>query len=335
MRTGVVALALTAAFAVVAVPNAVAEQGAPCTWAASKIAAPDGYDPAGVRVRGTDSRGNFVGVVSIPAANNSKVAVWTDGRPRVADELGELMYPSVADENSSGTVLLSAGFVAEGRSKTVLFTGAHTGRGTTTELVAPAGYRVTGGTALNERGDVLGSAEPVTGGKTVSVLWSTLAAGPIVIDSSAGLGTDLDDDGTVLLEDSSTGLASLWRNGEVTRLALPEGNRPVISGLRSGKVIGYHVTSWPGAQSFLWDGPANVLELEQGGTAAAINAGGLIAGRRDAIDGKTGVWRNTTFLGDLPLPDGLRSVTDLYLIGDDDTIFGQETGYGAIRWTCT
>lgn len=334
MKKSVLALALMTVGALVGAPNAAAEDVALCEWAASKVVAPEGYDPKSVAVQGTDSHGNYVGYVRLPGSMQSKVAVWTDGKPRVAHELDGLGHMSIIDENSSGTVLLQVGFSSSGRYSPALFAGAHKGEGTITELVAPDGYHTVAARALNNRGDVLANARSVEDGRMVTLLYSTGAAAPIVIDTAVGIGLKLNDDGSVLLE-PSVGQAHLWRDGELTPLTMPPGGQPTYSDMRSGKVIGAYQTTWPYSQAVLWDGPSRLRELKGGATATAINGRGLIAGHRGRFDGPAGVWLNTRFLGDLPLPEGVTAARELKVIGDDNSIFGRSSDYdAAIRWTC-
>ncbi|MGW6929422.1 hypothetical protein ACWGE0_05095 [Lentzea sp. NPDC054927] len=308
---------------------------APCTWVVSKVLTPDGYNPDFTQVQGTDSHGNYAGTSLRPGANTFDLVLWTNGQPRVVDGLQHLLHLQMADENSAGTVLFSAGWPAQQRTVAMLYSGGHQGAGSFTELVPPAGYRVSGVTALNERGDALGRGERISDGQAVSLLWSTLAAGPIVIDSSLGAPTDLDDDGTVLLSGRDSRSASLWRNGQVTPLAADPSKQLFVEAIRNGKVVGYQVESpWPDSQSLLWDTDGNVRYVEDGGTAFAINAGGLITGERSTMTGKASVWRDTTFLGELPVPDGVTFVSELFVAGDDNSLYSKASNYGPLRWNC-
>lgn len=336
MKTSVLAIALTMLGAVVATPSAVAEEKASCTWTASQVVAPEGYDSKKVRVVTTDSRGNYAGTVSPPNPEpmDGDVVIWTGGRPRVADELGDISYPTVRDENSSGTVLLSARFNAEGRNKTVLLSNAHSGRGTVTEVVAPAGYTDVSGIALNERGDVLARARSIKEGQQVAFLFLANKPEPVVVETWSMAAVDLDDDGTVLITPFSGGYGYLWRDGQHTFLTVPEGTRPSLTGLRSGKVIGYDSTNWPDALGLLWDGPDSVSKLEKTAIISKINAHGTIAGLR--APEKPGVWQGTKYLGDLPFPVGVTGMRSMDALGDDGSIFGlANAGEGSVHWTST
>jgi hypothetical protein len=326
---GLLAIAILAVGAVVGAP--VAAAASTCTWHVSKVPTPAGYDERHTEVRGTDSHGNYVGIVLSTTSDAFRVVLWTDGQPRFVDLFDDFTYPQVADENSAGDVLVS------GHQNSTGDTGAFryaSGTDTLTHLPSPAGYETDYAVAINEHNDVLAVGHSVKDGHAVSLLWSSLAVGPVVIDSPYGQGIDLDDDGTVLLYDGHSNPAHLWRHGQTT--ALP-GNAPLLfDGMRAGKVIGTQIQTWPESQSLLWnDRSVAPRPLDQGGLAQAINVHGLVAGKRDTLVGPAAVWQDTTYLGDLPLPDGARSVPDISLIGDDDTIFGRASDYGPMKWICT
>jgi hypothetical protein len=313
-RIGLIATAVVALGAITALP-ATAETKT-CDWHVAKVPAPVGYTEQRTWVTGTDSHGNYSG--------------WVESN--IADELGDFTYPQVVDENSAGTVLVSGGERGTRRRGAFLFAGGHSGHGTLTYLPSPTGYETDYATALNERGDVLARGHAVKDGHAVSLLWSTLAAGPLVIDTPVGDGIDLDDDGTVLLYDSYKGQGNLWRHGQIVPLT----GEPsaLFHAIRDGRVIGEKTVAWPDSQSLLWTDPGTPRPIDNGGTAQSINAHGLIAGNRDTYSGPPAVWSGTTFLADLPLPTGLSSDGD-YLVGDDGTIFGRVSGYGPLKWTCT
>lgn len=328
-RIGVVATAIITLGTITALP-ATAEAKT-CDWQVSKVIAPAGYEAAHAWITGTDSHGSYSGTVDSTVSDAAVPVLWTNGQPRIADELSDFTYPQVVDENSAGTVLVSGTQRGTGRRGAFLFTGGHSGHGALTYLPSPAGYETDYATALNERGDVLANGHTVKDNHAVTLLWSTLAAGPIVIDTPAGEGSDLDDDGTVLLTDGH-GHGSLWRHGQVVPIASETYTN--FHGMRDGKVIGEQTVAWPDSQSLLWTDPATSRPIDHGGTAQSINAHGLIAGNRDAYDGPAAVWSDTTYLADLPLPAGT-SADGSYLVGDDGTIFGRVSGYGPLRWTCT
>jgi hypothetical protein len=330
-RLGVLTAAMFVAGAILATPATAAP--AACTWTVEKVRIPAGYDAESTNVRGTDSHGNYVGTVVPPVSDSASVVLWNKGEPRVVEQLADFLYPQVVGENSAGTVLLSGHQRSTGRTGVFLYAGGHTGNGTLTYLAPPTGLDTMYAVALNERGDVLATAR-AKDGHSVTVLWSILSAGPLVIDTPVGVGSDLDDDGTVLLVDGNAGKGYLWRHGQIVPVTGEPGFY-LYGGIRSGKVIGTLVQSWPKSQSLIWDDPATPRQIRNGGTAQAINARGLIAGSRDTLIGPPAVWRDTTLLADLPLPDGLTDDSDTYVIGDDDTIFGRASRVGPLRWTCS
>lgn len=331
MRRLAIIAAMGWAFTTLAAP--VAATAAPCDWAVSKVMTPDGYEPRSTYVRGTDSHGNYAGTASRPGANTNDLVIWTGGQPRVVQELGYLQWLQMTGENSAGTVLVHGRDIAQGRWAVLLYSAS----GAITELTAPAGYRLSGSTALNERGDVLGYGERISDGGQVGILWSTIAAAPQIIDLTAGTPKDLDDDGTVLLSGNGSGskAGALWRGGEVTPLEA-KGKYAYLEAIRGGKVIGYEFDgTWPESQALLWDRDGNVRQIDDAGTAFAINAGGLITGERSTMVGHEAVWRDTTFLGELPYPGGVTFVTEKFVAGDDDSLFSHASDYGPLRWTCS
>jgi hypothetical protein len=311
--------------------SAVAETSS-CEWSVSKVPAPSGYEDARTEVKGTDSRGNYSGTSLRPGTNTNDVVLWTGGQPRVVPELAHLQWAQVADENPAGTVLVNGYLPAAGRWAPLQYSGGHQGAGVVTELTAPAGHRASNAISINARGDVLGSGTRIATGESVIILWSTIAAAPRVIEWSVGYPQDLDDDGTVLFRHPSANGGLLWRNGVVTPLE-HQGEPQYVQAIRGGKVVGYQVTSWPQAQALLWDGTGAVKHIDGGGSAFAVNNGGLVTGQRLSLTGKAGVWRNTAFEAELPLPDGVSGVSELFVVGDDDTLFSK-SGSGPLRWTC-
>ncbi|MDX3656559.1 hypothetical protein PV646_04500 [Streptomyces sp. ID05-26A] len=317
------------------VSNAVAAEQSACAWAVSEVPVPAGYEAKYTNVRGTDSKGNYSG--DSPRQGQGRTTepvIWTNGQPRVLKHPDpNVQLFNVIDENSSGTVLLLA-LVSGGGYATYLYTDAHGTSGTFTELHAPAGYRSYGPVALNERGDVLGGADRTADGALVGLLWPATGGAATVIERTWGIPDDLDDDGTVLLRDSSGNGGSLWRDGVVTPLA-STGNTRFVSGIRGGKVIGYEVVgNPPSAQALLWDGSGAVTPIAGAAYVDGINAGGLVTGHVSTLWGKPGVWRNTTFEAELPLPSGHTDVASSnFVVGDDDELFATSNA-GPLRWSC-
>ncbi|RAS70968.1 hypothetical protein C8D87_1011269 [Lentzea atacamensis] len=84
----------------------------------------------------------------------------------------------------------------------------------------------------------------------------------------------------------------------------------------------------------MWDSNGNVQDIQDGGTAYAVNAGGLITGERSDIVGRASVWRDTAFQSELPYPDGVTGVFELFVVGNDDSLFSHAYSHGPLRWTC-
>jgi hypothetical protein len=332
LRALAVTVAVTAAGAVLATPATADPLPPSCTWTAHQVQPPVGYSARYTTVAGTDSHGTWSGVALTELGRSPVVVTWTaDNEPKVISELNNFSWPSVADENSAGTILVSGSRTGGGGPGVTLY---GTRDGARTDLTPPAGYVFDNAVALNERGDVLARGHGKDDNRPVSLYWSNLAAAPIVVDSPYGTGTDLDDDGTILLDDKSGNPAHLWRHGETT--ALP-GNAPLnFEAIRAGKVVGYQpLEEFPKGQALLWDGGPAPRQIDGGGSAWAINATGLVAGIRDSIYGtygKPAIWQGTTFVADLPLPSG--AARENFVVGDDNSVF-VSTSTGPVRWTCS
>jgi len=334
MRGSALVAAIGLACTAFTAPVAVADQAA-CEWAVSNVPVPSGYDARFTTVKGTDSNGNYSGnALRQGSTDNSYDAVfWTGGQPRVLQEVENLKNLHVVDENRSGTVLMFGRF--PDRTAAVLYSGAHESTGTITELPGLEGYRIDGPTALNERGDVLGGATRLSDNEAVTVLWTGTATpvAPQIIERSVGLGQDIDDDGTVLLRRSSGNAGRLWRNGVVTDLEY-QGKPQFVQAIRGGKVVGYQLEGgWPNAQALLWDGNGVVKRIAGAASAYTITGGGLVTGQRSSLTGKAAIWRDTNFKTELPLPSGVSGVSELFVAGDDETLFSK-SGSGPLRWSC-
>jgi hypothetical protein len=292
-----------------------AAAAAECTWTVEAVTPPEGYPAQSTYVTGTDSAGNYSGWAL--GTSNSEVVLWAKGEPRTI-ALPDFYLPIGVDQNHAGTVLLQALRSPDGGGVYTYSAG-----GVLSHLPLPDGYEQPSATAINNRGDVLGAAVRTSDSQRVTLLWSDLAAGPIVID---GEGVDIDDDGTVLLGDGH-----LWRGGVLTPLP---SKQTMFNAIQQGSVVGTQVVSWPESDGLLWHGATDPRPLEMSGTADEINAHGLIAGSLTDLTGPPAVWRDTTLLGTLPLPTGATDA-ETFVIGDDDVIFGQaDNNLGPVRWHC-
>ncbi|WP_394618078.1 hypothetical protein JNUCC0626_02940 [Lentzea sp. JNUCC 0626] len=307
---------------------------APCTWVVSKVEVPDGYDPGLTFVRATAGGGDYSGVVRRPGTMTEDLVLWTNGKPRVVPEVAHLQWLQVHDENAAGTVLLSGEIVGEQRWVVYLYSGGHQGAGTVTEVLPPAGYQLGSGVAINDRGDVLVRGRRILDGQFVGVLFSPIAAGPQIVDQTAGLPYGLDEDGTVLLRGHSGKPGALWRNGVLTYLE-GDGSTTFADAIAGGKTVGLKILgAAPQSQGLVWDRDGSVRELEDGGAARAINARGLIVGSRSTMNGPTAVWRGTKLLAELPYPDGVWEYDTQFVVSDDNQVFSTPRRYWPLRWTC-
>jgi uncharacterized membrane protein len=312
------AVSATTLLSPVAVPAA-------CAWQVTPVTTPSGSKPANVVVTGTDGHGDYSGY-ELLGGQDTRFILWNQGQPEIQPSAGDTTLP--VDQNSSGTVLLTA-FV-NGQRQIFTFDGSHTGSGAFTPVRLPAGYDSASATAINDRGDIVGSARRTADRHSVAILWSTLStgSGPTVIDSPDDTWTgavDVDEDGTVLLGGGYKVL--LWKNGQVTPLSLTPS---IPRALRGGTAVGLDLRA-DGTHGILWNGPKDPRYLDASTTAEDINAHGLIAGENTA--GTAAAWQGTQSLGALPLPPRATSAT-AGVVGDDGTILGAAGDAGPVAWRC-
>jgi hypothetical protein len=293
-----------------------APAGAVPGWQATLLPLPVGHPEASGFLTGTDGKGGYSGNFYID--EGMQVITWRDGKPSLRGTPAGYDWPSVDDQNSAGTVLVTAtDTTTGGYGMFTLDDGGYR------PVAPPIGYTSAGAVAINSRGDILGTAWKDDSTKFVTVLWPVLGVGPMVIPDETGeYPVDLDDDGTILF--TSDGHASVWRNGQADKLAIPAGF-DAISGskIRNGAIVGYARGS--AVAGILWSTPGDPKPLEASGSAQAINASGLIAGELPpdlgSAYGPPAAWHNTTFLGKLPMPDGFER-GHVYAVGDDGAITG-------------
>ncbi|WP_410675483.1 hypothetical protein [Amycolatopsis sp. cmx-4-68] len=99
--------------------------------------------------------------------------------------------------------------------------------------------------AINTRGDVVGTEFATASSRTVAVLWP---AGGIsaprelpVPGLNPAIPAGIDDDGTVILGDTSEGEighAFVWRDGQASEMLSPEGKPTSVAAIRGGWVAG-------------------------------------------------------------------------------------------------
>ncbi|SEF26454.1 hypothetical protein SAMN05421837_103326 [Amycolatopsis pretoriensis] len=328
-RTTAAGLAGLALAVVPAVPAAAdpAPPGASCTWRAEPVPVPPFAEPRSYYVDATDGEGNFSGRTFV-GQSAFGVVLWEHGEPRQLD-LPEGFDSAVpAGQTRSGTVLVNATSFATTPATQQIFLYRN---GTYEPVRLPAGYRNARADAINDRGDVVATAS-VPGGSVV-ILWSVLAAGPIVISPPElpwASAVDIDEDGTILLGDGYS--AYLWRSGTLTPQPPSPGTPVLTREISNGTAVGT-VLDPAGPKAVLWSQDAPHL-LDGGGEAESVNHHGTIAGRLGAWDGPPAVWQGTSLVAKLPLPAGAASAS-ADLIGDDGTVFGRGDGdTGPVRWRC-
>jgi uncharacterized membrane protein len=314
-----------AAVSATALLSPVAAAPAACAWQVTPVAAPPGSDPAYVVVTGTDGHGDYSGYERFDG-RDTRFLLWHQGKPEVQPSPGVSTYP--VDQNSSGKVLLTS--LVNGQRQIFTFDGGHTGTGAFTPIPLPAGYDSASAEAINDRGDIVGSARRTADSHSVAILWPALSTGngPTVIDSPDydwTAAVDVDEDGTVLLGGGYKVL--LWKDGEVTPLLLTPS---IPRALRGGTAVGLDLRP-DASHGILWNGPKDPRHLDASSTAEDVNAHGLIAGKNTA--GAAAAWQGTRSLGALPLPPRATSATAT-IVGDDGTILGAAGNAGPVAWRC-
>jgi hypothetical protein len=317
VRTMLRSGALVAAVVLTTVLGAV-PAGAEPGWHATLLPLPDGAPDASGFLTGTDGKGRYSGHFYI--GDGMQVITWDRGEPTLRGAPPGHSWPSAVEQNSVGTVLVGA--LDDETGASAIFTLDDQGY---RQVEPPAGYTSASAVAINDRGDIVGTAWTDDSTKQVTVLWPVLGVGPVVIPSGVDVyPTDLDDDGTILF--SSPGRGYLWRQGQVEDLAVPDGFDAIYaSAIRNGAVVGYATSRTADVTGFLWSTPQAPKQLDGSGGAHAINKSGLIAGKLPpdlgSAYGPPAVWRQTAFLGKFPMPDGYaRGLT--YAVGDDGAIVG-------------
>jgi hypothetical protein len=301
-----------------------------CVWAETPIPPADKVGTP--YVAGGTGSGDYAGSVQWVSPQGEfflDMVLWTgDSFGRTQQPPAGYMRPSPVDENSSGTVVLSAQKLDQSGSQAFRYYGGHQGLGLYQELPTPKGFLTATPVAINDRGDVLGYAYRGDG-PSAPVLWPGDGSPPTLIvlppDYSFVQARDLDNDGTALLT-VSTGPA-LWRAGQLIPLTAPDGYRLTsTTSIRGGKVVGYargldDVATY---QGFLWTDPAHPQPIKGSAIGDDINTSGLVIGRDS--DFSDAVWQNTTFVDAFP---DTGSPTQVF---DDGSILGERSGGGYAVW---
>jgi hypothetical protein len=273
-------------------------------WKLTLLPMPAGHEDSYGYFTGTDGHGGYSGYIQV--GDGAQVVTWTDGRPDLRGTPPGIEFARTDDQNQAGTVIGTGIDYDTGGS--VPFTLDDNGF---RFLPLPDGFREGSATAVNDRGDIVGS---VYGDDTSVVLWPAGGV-PRVLD--LGLpsvdAADIDDDGTVLL--NSDAGRYLWKDGMLSRLAdLPDHYYTHVSAIRNGWVVGTAASgTQPGSQGFLWcrtGAPTTcqgaTIALPRAAEADKINSTGLIVGRERTAEayGPLAVWRGDQYLERLPVPAG-------------------------------
>lgn len=288
-------------------------------WTVSLLPLPKELPNANGYMTGTDGNGNYSGWL------DGQVVTWSDGEPTLRGAPAGFEGAWSTDQNGAGVVV---GYAQRPDS---VFSRAFALRGNEFQLLpSPAGFTDTSASAINSRGDIVGSAsEPTPGEPTesVAVLWKADdPAHPVVLDTgmTGPVPQDIDDDGTILLDSLGDGEQRLWRNGALLSLTVPRGfNGNYLSAVRNGRVVG-NAYSGADARGVVWRSPDDPRILPRSVQAYGINSAGLILGRKPPNVPTTGplaVWDGTRLVGELPTPPG-QPYAQADVIGDDATIVG-------------
>ncbi|MBP2478436.1 hypothetical protein JOF53_007308 [Crossiella equi] len=320
-RRALVAVGTTALTAALTSAPAAA---AACAWQVHAVAVPAGTSAADFRVSGTDDRGGYSGH-RLPNRPGAEFYRWVGDAPvRQATPPGAAFQRAV-DENGAGTVLVQA----EGPA---LYT--QTRAGAYTRLPDLTGYRTGNAVAINDRGEVLAEGTRLAGNIPVGLLWRDGSHAPVVVDSHDWPGgfspADLDEDGTVLLSESS-GHVMTWRDGRIhTHNGLRTRLHP--TGISNGLAVGWDLGQTR-LMAWQWDVESGqVTYLDRAAGAHAVNSSHLVSGNIDVDNGRPGLWRDGELETALPLPPGT-STSRVYLLSDNGTAFGG-AGVGPLHWTC-
>ncbi|MCR6488552.1 hypothetical protein M8542_37565 [Amycolatopsis sp. OK19-0408] len=283
-------------------------------WEANLLALPAGHPDATGWVRGTDSHGGYAGHLVLDG--HGTVVTWSKGQPTVHPQPTGFESTAVADENSAGTVLCdSVGAASEHQLFLLGRDGGYQG------LAQPTEWPLVTAVALNERGDVVGNASNWSGESVVLVWHAADRAHPVEITGLPSLSaTDIDDDGTVLL--NSYPHSVLWRDGEFQELTtLPGQPYTFAQAIRNGQVTGNSAefAGGPG-QAAVWRTPTEPAALPSSHAAFGINRYGLIVGY-DTSATPLAAWLGTRSMGSLPPAPGFTQAW-AKAVGDDGTIAG-------------
>ncbi|MGH3877587.1 MAG: hypothetical protein ACRDSK_11195 [Actinophytocola sp.] len=285
-------------------------------WQAAVLPLPAEYPDGLVWLDGTDGHGHYSGTIQ-HSGGRFAVVLYDGDQPFVAGAPDGCDSAGVSDENSSGLVVGTA-YNCENSIYDQAFVYQN---GTFSLLTPPGEYTAAQVFGVNDRGDILASVwAPDTTIEPANVVWSPIAAEPIIIHPTLEeqYAVDIDDDGTLLL--TSQDGPAIWRDGEVTMLPVPdEYAYTTASAIAGGHVVGSAVSTTTAEEvSLYWPTPASrPQELNGPGRAYHVNRSGLAVGNYPAT-----TWDNGVPAGALPVPKGFSDV-QVDGVGDDGTVFGE------------
>ena len=309
--TAAVAIVVTSGLAAPAVAQAETDE-----WHAAVLPLPAGYPDGRVWLRGTDGHGHYSGTLQ-HSGGRLAVVLYDADQPFVAGVPDGCDSASVSDENSSGLVVGNA-YDCESSIDGQAFVYQN---GTFSLLTPPGEYTSAQVIGVNDRGDILAEAwAPDTTLEPVTVVWSPIAAEPILIrDTLEGqYAVDIDHDGTVLI--TSRDGPAIWRDGTLTMLPLPDHyTGTMVFAMTGGHVVGSAISTVTAEEvSLYWPMPTSrPQELPGPGAAYNVNRSGLAVSMYPAT-----TWQDGVPAGELPVPEGFSAV-QAEGIGDDGTIVGE------------
>lgn len=277
-----------------------------CTSTPSYLPLPAGVTSGTMRAAG--SNGYLAG-----QATDGTLLLWHNG------ELVNVNAPvstsiSVAGVNGSGEIV---GW--DGRSRTAFVYRD----GTFQTLPTPAGSDSASAKAINDTGDIVGTAYAEISPVYRTVVWKRSQPGTSqIIANDVAIG--IDNAGHVVTE---KGL--LWSPDGTTRKLAGSPNL-LIQVFQRGYALGNAFGDYTGMPK--WDTTGSVVyryEAQDRPYPEGINSHGLLAAWYTPIGGteaKLGIWRAATFLGDLPAGQRVWAVTET------DELAGQRKAADGVTW---
>ncbi len=323
-RSAILAVAVTLGALLPGIADA-ATESAPCAWQVETLPVPDGTTFSSVS--GTDDQGGFSGDIS--DGKVSRIAEWKHGKVTLYDTPAGYARASAEGQNTRGDIVGVAATEGSADYASFILSG-----GEYRFLPTLEGHRYPRARAINSRGDAVGVVAHLDPYYEVPVLWPS-GGGIVAIDTGSmniSNPSDIDDDGTVLFGDN--GGPYTWKDGTVTKYALPDGyDNASTAAIGGGKVIANVSGVGLYGDGFVWDTPTSPRRLESSTGVFAMNSVGMIAGQIDSPQvGPPAVWPGAGPAVRLPLPAGVGGRVSV--VGDDGRIGGTVGWSTAVVWKC-